>query len=102
VSIRQLELTAFLDRVYGPRPDFDAAVMGVPGDIGLGYLGPLLALTGMPTVKDPAVAQRWFGDSIPVAFIYHGRGLQGITRRLRNVTMDVRGELVTAARWRIE
>jgi peptide/nickel transport system substrate-binding protein len=56
----------------------------------------------MPTMKDPAIAQRWFGDSIPVAFIYHGRGLQGITRRLRNVTMDVRGELVSAARWRIE
>ena len=101
VAIRQLELSAFLDRVYGPRHDFDAAVMGVPGDIGLGHLAPLLALTGMPGATDPAVLQRTFADSMPVAFLYHGRGLQGITRRLRNVAMDVRGELVTAAQWRI-
>jgi peptide/nickel transport system substrate-binding protein len=101
VAIRQLELSAFLDRVYGPRRDFDAAVMGIPGDLGLGYLGPLLALTGLPAATDPAAAQRVFGDSVPVAFLYHGRGLQGITRRLRNVVMDARGELVTVAQWRI-
>jgi peptide/nickel transport system substrate-binding protein len=102
VTIRQLELTAFLDRVYGPRRDFDAAVMGVPGDLGLGYLTPLLAIAGVPSPRDPAAAQRMFADSLPVAFLYHARGLQGITRRLRDVVMDVRGELVTAARWRIE
>jgi peptide/nickel transport system substrate-binding protein len=102
VTIRQLELTAFLDRVYGPRRDFDAAVMGVPGDVGLGYLTPLLAIAGVPSPRDPAAAQRMFADSLPVAFLYHARGLQGITRRLRDVVMDVRGELVTAARWRIE
>jgi peptide/nickel transport system substrate-binding protein len=101
VTIRQLELSAFLDRVYGPRHDFDAAVLGVPGDIGLGYLGSLLTLTGMPASADPTTAQRTFLDSVPVAFLYHGRGLQGITRRLRNVAMDLRGELVTAAAWRI-
>ena len=99
--IRQLELSAFLDRVYGPRHDFDAAVLGVPGDIGLGYLGSLLAVTGMPASPDPTAAQHTFQDSMPVAFLYHGRGLQGITRRLRNVAMDLRGELVTAAAWRI-
>ena len=101
VAIRQLELSAFLDRVYGPRHDFDAAVMGIPGDIGLGHLAPLLALTGLPAAPDAAAAQRAFADSLPVAFLYHSRGLQGITRRLRNVAMDVRGELVTAARWRL-
>ena len=101
VAIRQLELSAFLDRVYGPRHDFDAAVMGIPGDIGLGHLAPLLALTGLPAATDAAAAQRAFADSMPVAFLYHSRGLQGITRRLRNVAMDVRGELVTAARWRL-
>ena len=101
VAIRQLELSAFLDRVYGPRHDFDAAVMGIPGDIGLGHLAPLLALAGMPAPADVAAAQRAFADSTPVAFLYHSRGLQGITRRLRNVAMDVRGELVTAARWRL-
>src|SRR5256712_4760575 len=38
VTIRQLELSAFLDRVNAPRHEFDAAVLGTPGDPGLGYL----------------------------------------------------------------
>ena len=41
VTIRQLELSAFLARVYGPAHDFEAAVLGVSGDAGLAYLGPL-------------------------------------------------------------
>src|SRR5438874_4923781 len=41
VSIRQLELTAFLDRVSPPRHDFAAAVLGRQGDPGLGYLAGL-------------------------------------------------------------
>jgi peptide/nickel transport system substrate-binding protein len=101
VTIRQLELSAFLDRVYGSRHDFDAAVMGVPGDLGLGYLGPLLAVTGIAPTADPVAAQRLFADSAPVAFLYHSRGLQGISRRLADVVMDQRGELVTAARWSV-
>ena len=47
VTIRQLELSAFLARVYGPAHDFDAAVLGVTGDVGLAYLGPLAALAGL-------------------------------------------------------
>ena len=46
VTIRQLELSAFLARVYGREHDFDAAVLGVTGDPGLGYLGPLAARGG--------------------------------------------------------
>src|SRR5213080_1811571 len=38
VTIRQLELTAFLDRVNARRRDFQAAVTGTQGDAGLGYL----------------------------------------------------------------
>jgi len=101
VTIRQLELTAFLDRVYGPQHDFDAAVLGVPGDPALAYLGPLLGLAGLEPTRDPVEAQRQFADSIPVAFLYHARGVQGMARRLRGVTMDLRGELVTAARWSV-
>ncbi len=101
VTIRQLELTAFLDRVYGPQHDFDAAVLGVPGDPALAYLGPLLGLAGLEQTRDPLEAQRRFIDSIAVAFLYHARGVQGMARRLRGVTMDVRGELVTAARWSV-
>jgi len=47
VTIRQVELSTFLDRVYGERHDFSAAVMGIPGDPGLGYLRPLGNLTGI-------------------------------------------------------
>jgi peptide/nickel transport system substrate-binding protein len=97
--IRQLELAAFLDRTYGPRHDFDAAVLGVPGDPGLGYLGPLAALAGMPMTADPAAAQRRFAAETPVAFLYHARGLQGMSRRLGGVRMDLRGELPTIHDW---
>ncbi len=99
VTIRQVELSTFLDRVYGPRHDFDAAVLGIPGDLGLGYLAPLAELAGLRAPTDPAVAQRLFSDSLPVAFLYHGRGLQGLSRRLAGVRMDQRGELPTVARW---
>jgi peptide/nickel transport system substrate-binding protein len=99
VVIRQLELSAFLDRVYGPRADFDAAVLGVPGDLGLGYLAPLARLAGLNAPSDPVAAQRLFADSLPVAFLYHARGVQGMSRRVRGVHMDVRGELATLHCW---
>ena len=98
-TIRQLELAAFLARVYGPTHDFDAAVLGVPGDAGLAYLGPLAAVAGLEAPPDPAAAQRLFADSMPVAFLYHARGLQGMNRRVRGVTMDLRGELPTVHDW---
>jgi peptide/nickel transport system substrate-binding protein len=99
LTIRQLELSAFLARVYGPAHDFDAAVLGVPGDLGLGYLAPLAALAGLRVPEDRAAAQRMFADSLPVAFLYHARGLQGVNRRVRGVTMDLRGELPTVHDW---
>jgi peptide/nickel transport system substrate-binding protein len=101
VTIRQLELSAFLDRVYGPAHDYDAAILGIPGDLGLGYLGPLAALAGMTAPRGPAAAERMFADSVPVAFLYHARGVQGMNRRVRGVRMDLRGELVTVHDWRV-
>ncbi len=101
VSIRQLEQSAFLDRVYGPRHDFTAAVMGIPGDPGLGYLQPLGELTGIAVPHDPVSAQRVFADEMPVAWLYHARGVQGMNRRIRGVQMDVRGELPSVAEWRV-
>jgi peptide/nickel transport system substrate-binding protein len=99
VSIRQLELSAFLARVYGPRHDFTAAVMGIAGEPGLGYLTPIADIAGVPALSDPAVAQREFAERQPVAWLYLGRGVQGMNRRMHGVTMDVRGELVSVARW---
>jgi peptide/nickel transport system substrate-binding protein len=100
--IRQLELAAFLDRTYGPRHEFDAAVLGVPGDAGLGYLAPLAALAGVTVPGDPVAAQHIFADEVPVAFLYHARGLQGMNRRLTGVRMDLRGELPTVHDWSVE
>jgi peptide/nickel transport system substrate-binding protein len=97
--IRQLELSAFLARVYGPAHDFDAAVLGITGDAGLAYLGPLAALAGQAAPAEPAAAQRMFADSMPVVFLYHARGLQGMNRRVHGVTMDLRGELPTVHDW---
>lgn len=99
VVIRQLELSAFLGRVYGAEHDFDAAVLGIAGDPGLGYLQPLAALAGFKAPADPAAAQRMFADSVPAAFLYHSRGLQGMNRRVRGVKMDLRGELPTVHDW---
>jgi peptide/nickel transport system substrate-binding protein len=99
LTIRQLELSAFLARVYGPARDFEAALLGIPGDLGLGYLKPLATLAGLNVPDDPRAAQRMFADSVPVAFLYHSRGLQGMNRRVRGVTMDLRGELPTVQRW---
>ena len=99
VSIRQLELSAFNARVYGARHDFTAAVMGIPGDPGLGYLASIADMSGVPAPSDPAAAQHEFSEREPVAWFYLARGVQGMNRRVHGVTMDVRGELVTVARW---
>src|SRR5213078_2788237 len=82
-SIRQLELSAFLDRVNPRRHDFDAAVVGTAGDPGLGYLSQLADLAGLRAPADPATAQRLFRDSLPIAFLYHARGVQGMNRRVQ-------------------
>jgi peptide/nickel transport system substrate-binding protein len=99
VTLRQLELSAFLARVYGRSHDFQAAVLGLPGDLALGYLGPLASLAGVPVPSDPRAAQQVIADSVPAAFLYHPRGLQGMNRRVHGVTMDLRGELPTVQRW---
>ena len=99
VTLRQLELSAFLARVYGRSHDFQAAVLGIPGDLALGYLGPLASLAGIRVPSDPGLAQQLIADSVPAAFLYHPRGLQGMNRRVHGVTMDLRGELPTVQRW---
>ncbi len=102
VRLRQVELSAFLDRVYGRRHDFQAAVMGIPGDLSLGYLTPLLDLAGVAAPPAGQPIESVFADSVPVAFLYYARGVQGANRRVRGVRMDLRGELSTVAQWRVE
>ena len=102
VTIRQLELSAFLDRVYGYRHDFSAAVVGIPGDPGLGFLQPLGELTGIPVPADPVLAQRVFAERQPVVWLYHARGVQAMNQRVRGVRMDMRGELPSVVTWHVQ
>lgn len=100
VTIRQLELSAFLDRVYTAH-QFDAAVLGTPGDLGLGYLEPLARLSGLPLPEHPRIPDllTFYQDDVPVAFLYHARGVQGVNRRLEGVQLGLRGELATVSQW---
>jgi peptide/nickel transport system substrate-binding protein len=43
--------------------------------------------------------QRDLARDAPAAWIYHSRGVQGLSRRLRGVRMDLRGEMVTLHDW---
>lgn len=101
VTIRQLENSAFQDRVNGARHDFTAAVMGIPGDLGLGFLQRLGDLTGIPLPADAVAAQRVCAERLPVVWLYHARGVQGMNQRVQGVQMDVRGELPTVTAWQI-
>jgi peptide/nickel transport system substrate-binding protein len=98
VRIRQLELSTYLERVYS-RHDFEAAILGVQGDLALGYLEQLGRITGLALPAGAAPAQRRFAQDQPVAFLYHARGVQGASRRVTGVEMDLRGELATVAQW---
>jgi peptide/nickel transport system substrate-binding protein len=128
LTIRTVELAAFLASLRAEKKDFDVAYTGLPGDVSLGHLSSLfhsaqrggaLDYTGYHTSdldslldharRAPTVAERQTGwhrvsahlDSFaPVAFVYHGRGVQGRARSLEGVVMDLRGELTSIARWR--
>jgi len=101
MTIRQLELSAFLDRVYGGTHDFDAALLGVPGDVDLGHLVPLAALSGLTPPGGEEQLLQFYRDSVPATFIYHARGLQGLNRRLTGIELGLRGELATVTHWRL-
>lgn len=100
VTIRQVELATFLERVQGAR-DFDAAVMGISGDLQLGYLRSLVDLSGLSVRGQGQSLVPVFRDSVPATFLYHARGVQGMNRRLEGVRMDIRGELAGLAAWRL-
>jgi peptide/nickel transport system substrate-binding protein len=127
VNIRQVELGTFLTEARAANKKFDVLVAGIPGDISLSFLasmfearqaGGALDYAGFhsPTLDSSFVAGRaarteaeriaaWrriqteLAAAVPVAWIYHSRGVQGVAANLRNVVMDLRGELPTIARW---
>lgn len=130
VRIRQLELGAFLLRARGQPKDFDVLVTGVPGDLSLSYIRAMFessqargsldyaafhrpaidarfasarAATTPATLRSAWLdVQRELAREAPVAWLYHARGLQGVSARMQNVVMDLRGELTSVTRWTVD
>lgn len=127
LHIRQTEMGTFLTTARAPDKRFDVLLAGVPGDLALsqvhalfatgqrggaldytGFHAPVLdgALASADEARD-ATARRtaWHRvqvllDSLsPATWLYHSRGVQGVTRRLQGARMDLRGELVTLHDW---
>src|SRR5215207_492487 len=129
LEIRQSEFGAFLVEARAQPKRFDALFTGIPGDLSLSYLaamfdsklsGGALDYAGFHTTqldtdfarvsaartRDElttawrAVQQR-LAEETPVAWVYHARGVQGVTAQLTGVQMDLRGEMPTLAQWRL-
>ncbi len=129
MEIRQLEMGSFLGEARASEKRFDALITGIPGDLSLSYVagmfdgrlaGGALDFGGYHTPRldrlfatireapdEPTIRASWLevqrelARELPAVWIYHSRGLQGLTRRLEGVTMDLRGELPTLADWAV-
>ncbi|AHG91174.1 ABC-type transporter, periplasmic subunit [Gemmatirosa kalamazoonensis] len=129
VAIRQMELGAFLSAARARQRAFDMLLSGIPGDLSLAHLAGMFASSqaggaldyggyhsarldagfarAASATSDSARRDAWgevqraLADEVPVAWLYHARGVQGLSARLHGVTMDLRGELVTLARWTV-
>lgn len=127
MQIRQRELASFLQEARARPPRFDALITGVPGDLSLAYLSamydshqaggaldygdyhsPVLdsLLSAAREARDAQRArsawlavQAYLATNAPAAWIYDARGVQGVSRRLHGIRMDLRGELVTVHDW---
>lgn len=124
--IRRVELATFLAMAQGSARDFDALVTGIPGAFSLGHVAALyggegpLAYAGYATPElraaldlvqratvERELAQAWRDVQAlivrdePTAWLYHARGVQGASRRIAGVRMDLRGELAGIADWHI-
>ncbi len=127
LSIQPREFGAFLTAARAPRKTFDVLLTGVPGDLDLTHLVAMFASSAAGGTLDYAgyhravldsafarvavapdsaaraaawaAAQHTLADSVPVAWLYHARGVQGVARRLTGVVMDLRGELATVHDW---
>ena len=129
VDIRQLELAAFLARARAREKSYDMLITGIPGDLSLSYLramfesaqhagsldyadyhsaalDALFARAGS-AADDGSLRSAWhevqrlLSREMPIVWLYHSRGVQGVASRMRNVVMDLRGELASVARWSV-
>lgn len=129
LEIRQIEFGAFLVEARAQPKRFDALFTGIPGDLSLSYLAAMFdsklsggaldyagfhtpgldaqfaRVSAARTQSDLTDAwheiQRLLERETPVAWVYHARGVQGVTARLAGVRMDLRGEMPTLAQWRL-
>ncbi len=127
MRIRGTEFASFLARAREVPKSFDALFTGIPGDLSLAYLASMfdsslkgsaldyanfhtqrldsLFLRVRGASRTEALRNAWLelqmelDRELPVAWLYHSRGVQGLSGRLGGVTMDLRGELVTVSRW---
>ena len=128
VLIHQHEMTSFLAYAQAQNRDYDALVIGIPGDLSLSYVaamfgsenpGPLaypgyrnhrfdeLIDAASRASTEEALRESWqaalriLGEDMPTTWLYHARGLQGANRRILNAEVDFRGELAAISSWRI-
>ena len=129
LSVRQTEMGAFLTAARAGSKTFDLLIAGIPGDLSFSYVsamflgaqrGGALDYTGFhappldvlmsraaAAVDGPVRTSAWRSvqvalDSLaPATWLYHSRGVQGLSARVRGVRMDLRGELVTLHDWRL-
>lgn len=129
MQIRQRDLASFLVEARARPPRFEALFTGIPGDVSLAYLSamydsrqaggaldygdyhsPVLdslldAAREAPDARRARTAwlavQADLARNAPAAWIYDARGVQGVSRRLHGIRMDLRGELVTVHDWSV-
>ena len=126
VRVRQTEMGTFLTTARASDKRFDVLIAGVSGDLALSYVSALfdskqrggtLDYTGyhapaldslLHAATDASgddrraawvAVQRALDSLSPATWIYHARGVQGVARRVRGATMDLRGELVHVHDW---
>lgn len=129
MEIRFAEMGAFLATARETPKRFDALFAGIPGDLALSHLGAMfdgrlaggtLDYGGHHTARldslfgrvhaaasEGELATAWrevqheLARELPASWVYHARGVQGVSRRLGGVRMDLRGELPTLMQWHV-
>jgi ABC-type transport system substrate-binding protein len=127
LRVRQTEMGSFLTTARSTDKRFDLVLAGVPGDLALSYVSAMFAtsqrggtldysgfhLPALDTLLSAAASappgaearsawvrvQQAIDSLAPATWLYHSRGVQGVSRRVEGVTMDLRGELVTVHDW---
>jgi peptide/nickel transport system substrate-binding protein len=127
LRVRQTEMGSFLTTARATDKRFDVLIAGIPGDLSFSYvaalfdsrqrggtldytgfhlpvLDTLLRATADAPAGDPRrqawiAVQRAIDSLAPATWLFHSRGVQGVSRRVRGVRMDLRGELVTVHDW---